>query len=59
MFRGNNPFGVDLVATNIQRGRDQGIRSYNDYLELIGGKRIQTFDEFGPVSIYLNFKQNK
>lgn len=47
MFRGNNPFGLDLAAINIQRGRDHAIRSYNDYLEATGHTRITDFDEFG------------
>lgn len=49
LFRGTNPFGLDLPAINIQRGRDHGIRSYNDYVEVTGHRRIATFDEFGPV----------
>lgn len=48
MFRAGNPFGVDLAAINIQRGRDHGLRPYNDYRELVGQPRIKSFDEFGP-----------
>lgn len=47
MFRGSNPFGLDLAAINIQRGRDHGVRPYNDYLEVTGHRKILTFDEFG------------
>lgn len=45
MFRGGNPFGVDLASINIQRGRDHGIRPYNDYRELIGLPRLTLFEE--------------
>lgn len=47
LFRGGNPFGLDLVAFNVQRGRDHGIRPYNDYLEVSGAQRIKQFSEFG------------
>lgn len=48
LFRGGNPFGLDLVAFNIQLGRDHGIRPYNDYLEVSGSPRVTRFSDFGP-----------
>lgn len=52
MFRAGNPFGVDIASLNIQRGRDHGLRPYNDYRALVGQQRIKNFDEFGPEVQY-------
>lgn len=59
LFRGSNPFGLDLAAINIQRGRDHGIRPYNDYVEVSGHRRISSFEEFGPDVSNLIFAQNQ
>ena len=34
-----------MGAIDIQRGREHGIRAYNDYRELVGLKRAETFDD--------------
>ncbi|CRK86945.1 CLUMA_CG000762, isoform A [Clunio marinus] len=50
LFRGGNPYGLDLISLNIQRGRDEALRSYNDYLAVSGRKPIDDFHEFGSVN---------
>ncbi|XP_076326372.1 chorion peroxidase-like [Tachypleus tridentatus] len=43
------PFGMDLIAFNIMRGRETGVPGYNSYREWCGLGRAKTFEELEPV----------
>uniref|UniRef100_A0A182K431 Heme peroxidase 1 n=1 Tax=Anopheles christyi TaxID=43041 RepID=A0A182K431_9DIPT len=57
LFRHGGSVGVDLKAIDIQRARDHGLASYNDYREYCGLKRVTSWEEFNellrPVSAAL------
>jgi len=42
-------FGMDLVALNLQRGRDHGLPGYNAFRELCGSKRVKNFNGFADL----------
>ncbi|XP_053964622.1 chorion peroxidase [Anastrepha ludens] len=45
LFRGHHPFGLDLAAINIQRGRDHALPSYNNYLLVMGHSKVHSFND--------------
>ncbi|XP_076304023.1 salivary peroxidase/catechol oxidase-like isoform X2 [Tachypleus tridentatus] len=43
------PHGSDLVAINIQRGRDHGIKGYSSYSQMCNGLLLSSFDDFDTL----------
>ncbi|XP_022257621.1 thyroid peroxidase-like [Limulus polyphemus] len=43
------PFGMDLVAFNLMRGRETGVPGYNFYRGWCGLGRVKTFEELEPL----------
>lgn len=49
LFANGDKFGKDLLAINIQRGREHGLGTYNDYRTFFGMQRARDFSELKEI----------
>jgi peroxidase len=51
LFAEKDSFGKDLFAINVQRGREHGLGTYNDYREFFGMQRARSFAELKEIPV--------
>lgn len=51
LFAEKDMYGKDLLAINIQRGREHGLGSYNAYRAFFGMQRARDFDELKEIPV--------
>ena len=49
LFKGNSPFGFDLLSMDINRGRDLGIPPYTTMRPLCGLPAVNRFEDLKDV----------
>ena len=45
LFKKNPFYGMDLVAIDVQRGRDVGLSGYNSWIQFCGGEKFKNIDD--------------
>lgn len=59
IFKNANGYGLDLLSTDIKRGRDHGNPPYYVMLKKCFGHKVKTFDDLKPFlsdNVCLTFK---
>ena len=59
LFEMNGTGGSDLIARNIQRGRDHGLPAYIEFRKLWEKKSVSDFEDLDNISDEVNCKISK
>ncbi|KAK3917344.1 Chorion peroxidase [Frankliniella fusca] len=49
LFQNDLPFGLDLVALNLQRGRDHGLPGYTEWRQVCGLRRPRSWEDLQGI----------